>query len=830
MKTLLISLFFVFLTFFSGCGSSLSVDAPENISRSKPRELFITLPKELYYVGEKFDGSFKATDEYDRDITDEVVVEGEVDTSRAGSYELIYKLMDNAKVLSTVTKNLIVKVNQFPEIILYGDKKLDVYLGEAYEEPGFEAKDPEDGEISDRVEVEGFVDTSKEGIYTLVYKVSDSFANVTEDSREVRVVPPDDIRESVLIKSAYDADFSFSLWDYMVNKLDSSFVVTKYVDNLKVSSQQDFIKKISSQEYGISFPYTLRTLHYINEGDGSLTIAFKKENDIVESVTLNEKVKINQPIVKGVSTVDEDSCRIAEHYEKIKLSDIPYVDVIKIECGSKYAYFAKNRGIILQNSSTQVTRTFSLLGSSFFQPQSLKMKNITDKVKTPLSEMNLESMIQSNTLALTVEPYNLNGEDITIGVVDEGSVRATHQEFDTRVKNITNEDISEHATHVAGTIAAKGVDKDARGYANKSSIEVLSFKDIYFAQAVEELYGMGILISNHSYGPAEYYSVGEYGFFAKSVDDFVSQHPEILVINAAGNDRETDGYDSYGIIKDFGNAKNIITVGAVNYDETISYFSSTGPVKNGRIKPDIVAKGYSVKSVGYASDDSYLYMSGTSMAAPAVTGAVALLQEEYKKVNDSQTMREDVAKAIIVNSAKDLGREGPDYEFGFGLLNSLEAVKVIDSMNTDKSLVKIKELDQEQKHIYDLNISTLSLFKGTLCWVDPAESTDSSGELVNDLDLRIIDKDYESIYSYTLDPNDPQKIAANDKFNRVDNVEQIVVKLPKGEYKLIVTVHKMKTSEQQYALVSNMPLPEPLVDSSYSKIDEFETVILRSVR
>ncbi len=647
-----------------------------------------------------------------------------------------------------------------------------------------------------------------------------------EDQREVRVIPPDDIREDILIKSSYDANFSFSLWDYMVNKQSDTFTVTKFIDNLKISSQKDTIKQISPVEYSISLPYTLQTLHYIKNND-SLSIVFKKESDIVKSVTLVDRVKINAPIVQN-SLDDKNSCRILEHYEKIKLSDTPYVDVIKIGCGLEEAYFAKDRGIILQNSLTSKVLSLSLFNSSFSLPQEVRLKNIVDKVKIPLSEMNLESMIQSNTLALSDEPYNLHGENIKIGIVDEGSVRATHQEFENRVTNITLEDVSGHSTHVAGTIIAKGIDQDARGYANKATVEVLSYFDTFFAPAVEEFYNKGILISNHSYGPAEYYSVGEYGFLAKSIDELVSKYPEILVINAAGNDRTADGYASYGIIKDFGNAKNIITVGAVNYDDTISYFSSTGPVKNGRIKPDIVAKGYAVKSVGYDSDDSYLYMSGTSMAAPAVTGAVALLQEEYMKINNSKTMREDVAKAIIVNGAKDLGREGPDYEFGFGLLDSLEAVKIIDTMNTDKSLVKIMELASEQKHIYDLNISSLSLFKSTLCWIDPAESTGEEGELVNDLDLRIIDEDYKTVYSYSLDPDNPERIASSDKFNRVDNVEQIVTKLPKGNYKLIVTVHKMATSKQNYTLVTNIPLPQPLVDSSYSAINEFETVILES--
>jgi hypothetical protein len=126
----------------------------------------------------------------------------------------------------------------------------------------------------------------------------------------------------------------------------------------------------------------------------------------------------------------------------------------------------------------------------------------------------------------------------------------------------------------------------------------------------------------------------------------------------------------------------------------------------------------------------------------------------------------------------------------------------------------------------------LSHFKATLCWIDPVTGFVPESDLISDLDLTIVDKDYNTIYAFSLDPENPEALAAQDKFNRVDNVEQIVTTLPAGDYKVIVSVHKMNeniTSIQKYALVSNVPLSNRQTDSSYSKIHEFETVIYESV-
>ncbi|HHD77785.1 MAG TPA: hypothetical protein ENK97_03270, partial [Campylobacteraceae bacterium] len=366
-------------------------------------------------------------------------------------------------------------------------------------------------------------------------------------------------------------------------------------------------------------------------------------------------------------------------------------------------------------------------------------------------------------------------------------------------------------------------------YANEAEIEAVSYYDAVwsaFSYGMDRFRQRGVYITNHSYDEANASKTGISSEFAHYADALVERYPEVIAVASSGNDRSDTA--RYGLIKDFGNAKNIITVGAVDYDGKLTPFSNTGPVKNGRIKPDIVTKGYRVLSVDAKSDDGYQYMNGTSMAAPAVTGAMALLEEAYLRANQTR-MREDTAKALIANTAEDLGRKGPDYEYGFGLLNTLAAVKAIETMDSNDSLVQIREIAPEQKHSYDLHLEGLTEVKMTLSWIDPETGYLPIEALVSDLDIRIVDNDANTVYAFTLDPQKPEAEARQDRFNRLDNVEQIVTKLPRGDYKVIVSVHKAGKEKQKYSLVSTQPLKGFQSDSSYSKIDEFETVIYESV-
>jgi subtilisin family serine protease len=154
----------------------------------------------------------------------------------------------------------------------------------------------------------------------------------------------------------------------------------------------------------------------------------------------------------------------------------------------------------------------------------------------------------------------------------------------------------------------------------------------------------------------------------------------VVVVAAAGNDGymqystpegRQEGYRSISIT-DPGNAETVITVGATHrfqpHTYGVSYFSSRGPTGDGRIKPDLVAPGEKIEAPvpnGFQAKD------GTSMAAPHVSGAAALLMSRHRElIGDPQRV-----KQILCSTATDLGRER--YFQGSGMLDVLRALQRI---------------------------------------------------------------------------------------------------------------------------------------------------------
>jgi hypothetical protein len=148
----------------------------------------------VHEVGEPFDDpGAVAWDDADGDLSDKIVVTGEVDTSQLGTYTLEYNVQDNAGN-KAVTKHRTVEVVDTtpPVIVLLGDSTVTLEAGQPYTEAGYEASDNYDGDLTDDVVVTGTVDTSQHGTYTLTYSVTDSSGNQSQKMRTIYVLASDD--------------------------------------------------------------------------------------------------------------------------------------------------------------------------------------------------------------------------------------------------------------------------------------------------------------------------------------------------------------------------------------------------------------------------------------------------------------------------------------------------------------------------------------------------------------------------------------------------------------------------------------------------------------
>jgi serine protease AprX len=155
----------------------------------------------------------------------------------------------------------------------------------------------------------------------------------------------------------------------------------------------------------------------------------------------------------------------------------------------------------------------------------------------------------------------------------------------------------------------------------------------------------------------------------------------VVVVAAAGNlgyqRYETkeglyEGYTAFSIT-DSGNAEGVITVGATHrfwpHAYGVSFFSSRGPTGDGRLKPDLVAPGERIRSC--LPNEDWGQLDGTSMAAPHVSGAAAMLMSRYSELI-GQPRR---IKHILCESATDLERERTFQ--GHGMLDVLRAFQHI---------------------------------------------------------------------------------------------------------------------------------------------------------
>ena len=490
----------------------------------------------------------------------------------------------------------------------------------------------------------------------------------------------------------------------------------------------------------------------------------------------------------------------------------------------------------------------------------MEIQKIEDGIPRYYTTHNSDAAITTRTQHLWSAPYGVTGNGYTaLGEWDGGAVLATHQELNGRIIQVDNPSSTHyHATHVAGTLIASGVVSDAKGMAHEATLKAYDWNSDSSEMATAAANGMEV--SNHSYGyitgwygsehwfgdttisQNESYRFGFYGSEAQDWDEIAYNAPNYLIIKSAGNDRNDnapspgtththngygsytdthndDGYDNGGFdtIADNGVAKNILTIGAVydvpSYnspsDVTMSSFSGWGPADDGRIKPDIVANGIGLYSSMDSSNNAYYSMSGTSMASPNATGSLALLQQHYQNTHDNNVMRSATLKALVLHTADEAGDStGPDYEFGWGLLNAQKAAEKI-SENIDKNVIAELSLSDGSEYTRDIILSGSSLpsLKVTIVWTDPAgtpvsPALDPSDKmLVNDLDLKIT-KDAVTYYSWKLNRNNPAAAATQNSENDVDNVEQVFIETPtEGTYTITVDHDGTLAANQAFSIV-----------------------------
>ena len=368
------------------------------------------------------------------------------------------------------------------------------------------------------------------------------------------------------------------------------------------------------------------------------------------------------------------------------------------------AAVAQHQGIVEERDSVLHWLTIRLPVSQI-QPlaaeDSVHWLSETPPAPTPLND-SIRSRVRANDVQ--APPYNLSGAGVIVGMWDCTLVWP-HIDFLGRLTNqsgehtaCTGSDATEnHATHVAGILAGSGTNSETqggtpsqwKGIAPGAQIIAYDFYSPTFEiPSAISTYGIDLSQNSWGYPPAAdvdcHLVYGNYDASAHDYDSIVtgSAGKRIPVVFAAGNSQGACGM--WNSITPPATAKNVIAVGMTDSQvDSLKNPSSIGPTDDGRIKPDVVAPGARAdNTAGIMSTqpgDSYGREYGTSMAAPVVSGMLALMLQQYRISTGSPSANPlpSTLKAMAIHGAVDLGNPGPDYRFGWGRIDARNSVDLV---------------------------------------------------------------------------------------------------------------------------------------------------------
>jgi len=446
--------------------------------------------------------------------------------------------------------------------------------------------------------------------------------------------------------------------------------------------------------------------------------------------------------------------------------------------------------------------------------------------------------------------------------LDTGDPGDIHPAFSGRVSKlyplarVTASDPHGHGTHVCGSALGDAKLPDGsplRGTAPAATLVLQSVLDsnggLSVPSHLSDLFGApytndGARVHSNSWG--DRIGDGSYSQQSREVDEFVWSNRDCIICFAAGNDGadlSSTGRISPGSVGAPGTAKNCITVGAseskrpelnltyhslspsrfpvnpiasdliADNEQGIAAFSSRGPTRDHRIKPDLVGPGCTILSAksslidpnsrwGTSPDpDLFMFDAGTSMATPLVAGCAAVVRESFRirrKVSPSAAL----VKAMLINGAVSLHGQYvppelppiPNDSEGFGLVNLALSIAPAAADTSVAFWDEGPELDVEEEKQFAFTLAPGGKgVKVTMVWTDPAGEA-----LQNDLDLIVrVTRD-----GTTSERHGNMPANLND-FDRNNNVEQVVWEdVTPGEVMITVRAFRIPVSPQSYALVA----------------------------
>lgn len=449
----------------------------------------------------------------------------------------------------------------------------------------------------------------------------------------------------------------------------------------------------------------------------------------------------------------------------------------------------KAAGIVLfQNGNAEHLLKGSLTSEQIYKVATHPYVVLIDNQAPPGEKEDLTARNLHRTSAIDqqfAQGLHYDGTGVNVLVRDDGKI-GPHIDYQGRTNQYYAKGDGENSTHgdmVSGILMGAGnLNPDVTGMARGAFLYITNYES-EFTDVTMQLYAQNnVLVTSSSYSDG--CNTG-YTMNAQTTDKQIFNNPDLIHVFSAGNSGQNDC--NYGAGAGWGNitgghksGKNSIATGNVNQNGGIDITSSRGPAYDGRIKPDICANG--TDQLSTYPNNTINTGGGTSAAAPGISGSIAQLIHSYRDMNNGATPPSALIKASMLNTATDLGNPGPDFTYGWGLVNTRKAYELLKA----KQYKEIDLSDSEQKE-WKISVpnGTASL-RVMVYWADKEASVLATKALVNDIDMQVISEDNTMYLPYVLDNTpDPVKLSSPAKTgaDHLNNMEQVEIFNPsQGDY------------------------------------------------
>jgi hypothetical protein len=449
---------------------------------------------------------------------------------------------------------------------------------------------------------------------------------------------------------------------------------------------------------------------------------------------------------------------------------------------------------VIQHHNPNFFNAYSLSDSEIIKLQNCPWVKFIDKGNRVAAEEralgNFDLTLNAVVAAQTTYPL-ITGDGIVISVKEKPF---DLQDLDLRNRIVVNDQFDEpatiHATIMATIAAGAGnTEPSGKGVAPGALLTTSDFAEL-MPDNETTLTSLGVSVQNHSYGVGvENY----YGLESIAYDKQCRDNPTLMHVFSSGNQGDqANTVGTYANLTGFANltgqfkiSKNTLCVGSADKTGNVVLRSSRGPAHDGRVKPELIAYGD----------------AGSSDAAAVVTGIVALIQEGYQNQHGILPTS-SLVKALLINSAQDVGRAEVDFETGYGNVNAAAALKTLEANNFISGIVTHQ---QENTHSINVPSGTYQL-KVTLVWNDVEASPEATQALVNDLDLMVTHPNTGTSWLPWVLNHEPSLASltqpAQRQADHVNVVEQVTItNPPDGIFEIKVTGYNISEAPQSYNIV-----------------------------